>query len=65
MRIEQKTKQLFVKQPDRIDSHILKIIQRYFESGREAIEDTREAIIQEAIKRIRLDTINSLRQLII
>lgn len=65
MRIEQQSKNVYQKKPDKVEAHILKIIERFFETNKEAIEGTRENIINETIKRIKLDTINSIRGIVV
>jgi len=65
MRVEQTGRNVYRKKPDKVESHVLRIAERFMETDPEAILGTREEIIQEAIKRIRQDQVSSLRQVII
>lgn len=63
MRIEQKENNIYTKQPDRIDSYLIRIIHRFFDSEMKNIENTRESIITEAVNRMKKDLINERRAL--
>ena len=65
MRVEQLSANIYTKKPDKVEAHVLKIIERFFETNPEAIQGTREEIINETIKRLRQDTINSLKSIIV
>lgn len=65
MRIEERDNNHYVKKPDVVDSYVLKIIQRYFETNEDAILNSREDIINEATRRIRPEIVFSIQKTVI
>ena len=47
---------IYIKSPDKIDSYVLNMIRRYFETDPTLVEGSREDIIKEVIKRLVIDT---------
>lgn len=65
MRIEERKNRTYHKKPDQIDSYVLNIINRFFETDPESIEGTREAIIEEAVKRIKVEFMSVIKKIIV
>ncbi|MCR3758649.1 hypothetical protein [Clostridium felsineum] len=64
MRIEENTKNLYTKHPDRIETYLIRVINRYFDSAKMDITSSREAIINEAVNRMKKDIVPTLKELI-
>lgn len=58
MRIEPKGNDMYCKSPDRIDAYLIRIVNRYFNSTLEDIDQSRESIITEAVNRIKLELLS-------
>lgn len=46
---------MYVKKPDRIETYLIRVINRFFDTEIKSIENSRESIILEALKRFKED----------
>lgn len=65
MRVEQSAKNSYVKKPDKVEAYILNVIQRFFETNKEEVDSSREAIINEVLRRVKYESVNSIENIII
>ena len=65
VKIEQKANNTYVKAPNKIEGHMLKVLERYFETNPEAISSSREGIINETIRRMRQESISSVQSIVV
>lgn len=63
MRIENRENNMYTKLPDRVEGYLIRIVNRFFENDIINIQNSKEAIINEAINRFKEDgmDINSLK----
>ncbi len=50
---------MYAKLPDRLDSYLIRIINRYFDSAQQNIAESKESIINEAINRFKEDVLGT------
>jgi len=46
---------MYVKKPDRIETYLIRVINRFFDTEIKSIENSRESIVLEALKRLKED----------